>query len=413
MNAMSKTQPNTRRLGDKAMRSILILMALSLAGLLSACIDRDAVALVQSATSQPSLSAPSTAAPDRIAQLRSHPHYQDVLAAHESYLRWPVAKWSESPERMLQTVDVCAQWHAFNGDWPRRSETLPILRRIRDEWPLPFKNFNHQMTLWHIPTIYRAASLSPIARAELDIPLRWCEVEMLRPQMVRKPFTAMASTNIGPGLQSMVMIRELLYGEESARQIALSGFGKDPTQWGLPRLLDECFDDDGVPRVDPAAVNHWSYTIRPALVWLLETKGYKKHLTSAQRSKWGKFYKLPCRLLCVGGKTFTIPGVTDDYAVNPVVGPVGAWVGDTAIDRWARYHARKQTTVSFDWLLVSADEGYQPTERPPGCKGDRNLGRFKLYESASETRVEYAGDGEIVHGGHRKGGPTTVTVVKP
>lgn len=349
-----------------------------------------------------------------VAALKAHPDYPAVHAELANYLKRTPERLAESPEAILRTVEACALLEYLTGEWPRPSETRPILRRLRDEWPLPFANFNHQVTLWYIPTMVRAATLSPTARPELTGALRWCEARMLEPQMPFKPPTAMYSTSPGSGLRSMVMIREALYGEDSAREAALRGFGTDPTQWGLSRLIDECIDEHGLLRVNVAAFNHWAWTNRPALVWLLETRGYKRHLNREQRAKWRKFYNLPCRMLCVGGKTFTIPNVNDDYSMNPVLGPVNAWTGDTKKDRWARWHARRQGVPTFDWLLVPGDpEGYAPPERPPGCSGDRDFGRLKLSEddAGTVTRIEYRGDGErIIMGGHRAGRAIQVEV---
>lgn len=357
--------------------------------------------------------APEPYSREWIERLKAHPHYLDVLNVLTSWSKWPSSKLADTPEAMIRTIVNCAMIEAFTGEWPRPDETLPILRRFRNEWPLTFTD--HNITLYHIPTLVRAAKLSPTARDELDIPLRWCFARMLMPQLIGKAPTAMYSTSVGTGLRDMVMLAEVLYGEEAARAIALEGFGSDYTQWGLRRVVDDCIDDAGLLRVNVAGFNHIAWTNRPALVYLMEVKGYKRYLTAEQRAKWDKFYESPCRMLCVGGKTFTIPGVNDEYSMNPCIGPVGAWTRDTEIDRWARWWARLLSSPSFDWLLVPADPiDYVPPERPPGCSGDRDFGRVRLIESADglTTRVEYISDGAPINAGHQAKRAVTMEVRK-
>ncbi len=351
--------------------------------------------------------------PDPWAAIKAHPYLPEVRARLDSFLRWPGEKWSDSPHALMRTLDYCAQLHALTGEWPSPEITLPIIRRIADEWPLALPNFNHDLTAHQIPTMHRAARLSPIAMDALREPLRWCAERMTGPS------ATIFSTGIGPGLRDVVMIHELLDGEEKARDVALNGFGPFIEQWGLPQIVDKVIDDSGLLNVNVGAPGRWAWNNRPALVWLLEIKGYKEHLSDSQRARWRKFYELPCRLLCAGGQSFTLPGANDDYSMNPILGPAAAWVGDTEMDQWARWHARayerRSGGLRFESLSIPADEGYAPAERPAGCSGRRVFTRIILDETAdgAETTVTYLGDGVSLHGGHKLGRPVTIIVNRP
>lgn len=354
-------------------------------------------------------------------QLLAHPHYPELLETIRAYFTRPKEKLGESPERMVQTIDYAAQLEFLTGE-PLHREARTILRRTRDEWPLPFENFNHQLTIQHIRTMVRAAKLSPACRAELAYPLRWCEWRMLAPQAPNQAPTAIHSTNVVVGLLAVTMIRDILYGRHVATATALDGFGPETTQWGLLRIIDDWIDAEGNPNWHVGREGHQASTTRVAFVHLLYRFNVWNHLSAEQRKKARAYYLRPLRLLCVGAQSFNnaftaaLPSLNDEYATNPMLGPPTAWTLDTAADRWARSITRKQGWgLSVDDLLLPVDEGYVAPERPRIGRGNRTVGPYAITETATETTITYTPTGrkEINGKAERIQFPVTAKVSKP
>lgn len=326
--------------------------------------------------------------------ITNHPYYKDLRKVLDSYMKWPEELWVRSPEAKIKTVSVCASLEAYDGKWPEPQVTLPILNDVATNWPLGLDN--HNLTRSHIPTIYQACVHSPTVMETMRKALYKTEAKMLSGEIL--------STGIAVGLRAFTMLRDLLYRDTN---VALNGFGADPTQWGLVEIFAKCVDDYGLLNPHPAAFNHWAWSQRPALVWLIHTCNHYKNLHPFEQDKWNKLYYLPCKMLLPGGKTFTIPNVNDNYGMNPCMGPVSSWVGYTEMDMWARTAARKYESVQTSWLYVPADIGYVPPERPGGCSGTRDFGRVIV----SDTEVKYLKDSDWnLFGGHKTGKEVVIKV---
>lgn len=331
-----------------------------------------------------------------LAIMRRSPDAARLIAAKTAVLDRPADMLTATPEAMIGAIHAYAVRHALTGEDYQGAKIRPILRMVRDRWPLPFANDYHTITLEHIPAMYEAAKLSPMARAELDWPLRWCEWRMIAPQAPRQQATSMNATNEIVGLRAMVQIRDVLYGRESGVGTALNGFGPYSVQWGLRRIIDEGIDAEGNPLWDVGREGHQANTSRAAMAWLLFRYDCWNLLNAEQRKKAWRYYQRPVKLLCVGGRSFNnaltlaVPSLKDEYAANPMLGPPTAWTEENATDRYVRYVTRRQGwSLSIDDLLLPRDEGYEPPERPRGCSGNRKIGPYTIMETATETTVTY------------------------
>lgn len=322
--------------------------------------------------------------------LKSHPDYERVVSHLKATpMRDDGATPGEQANRMTGSVYAAAQLYYLAGE--KRKECVGetgYLRRIRNEWPLPYENFDHSVTLDWGPMLAKSAWLWLEARVALDSPLRWMRWRQSEPRLVsQKRSAAMHATNHFVGLKLACMIEWVLNGKHAANVVAKYGFGNVTWyQSDLATLLVNCFDINKYPRFDRERLGHLAHTSRPACVWLCDN-------FVGQIPK--QFYELPLTTLLKGpsgyvtpssipGHPFAMGPANDDYESQPVLGPLESWTSaKSPASVWARDIIKGREKPSIDWLVIddsAAKRGWDPPTHA------RTIGPWKF---TAANRVEF------------------------
>ncbi len=340
--------------------------------------------------------------------------------------RWLFARPNVAADPALARVIQAALYaaeHDFIGGTARGSDgqiDLPDRRanplRIARDWPGGLSV--HDQTMWQIPDLCRAASLSPTAR------------EILRPVLLRcldeLRTGKLWGTNIGVGLRCRVWIARVLGmdGIESRDTRGrnaidpLEDWGDAPPaslNWGLRSILAHV-TDDGLFNWDGTDLWYWWFTSRPALV---SAGWHARHRLSPDlRRRFDAMYMLPIRMLCVdGGHPLIGSAKASPKPYRFFGGWIRDWPGRDEASAWARRKIRVERAepLRFDDLIYGdGDVGVDLSTRPAMGRGNRVFGdRIVIIEAdgvpaggdgVMASTIIHFGDGNPINGGHRTPG---------